>query len=141
MSPAVNVHAIAWIALIVFFALSAAIAFSLRRPAGSRKPRRGDRPRASGVPGRTADGDVEIYVGNLSYDVTDDMLRSEFAKFGIVRSARVVTHRPSGKSKGYGFVAMPHVQEANLAISKLDGTEIAGRKIRCNVSRGTAARA
>ena len=138
-------HLAAWLSLAVFAAVSAALAVSLRRPASSRDQRRRaaakDRrvPPPSGIPGRTPDGDVEIYVGNLSYDVTDEALRSAFARFGIVHGARVITHRPSGKSKGYGFVAMPHRQEADLAISKLNDTEIMGRKIRCNVSRGGVA--
>ncbi len=147
-------HFIAWLVLLAFAGISVALVFSLRREHraggdsgrgrrdGRRRDGRGDsrQPPYGTTPGRTPDGDVEIYVGNLSYDVTDDMLRSAFAKFGIVRGARVVTHKPSGKSKGFGFVAMPHPQEAELAISKLDGTELLGRQLHCNVSRGGSAR-
>ncbi len=137
-----STHLAAWIALAFFAAVSAALAVALRRAKSpsdhSRRERNGRSSAPTGVPGRTADGDIEIYVGNLSYDVTDDVLRSSFARFGIVRSARVITHKPSGKSKGYGFVGMPHRQEADLAISKLNDTEIMGRKIRCNISRGGA---
>ena len=78
---------------------------------------------------------VEIYVGNLSYDMGDAELRREFARYGVVASARVVGHRASGKSKGYGFVTMPHRNEAEIAISKLNGREIMGRKLRVNESR------
>ena len=82
-----------------------------------------------------ADGSVEIYVGNLSYDMTDDQLRALFAKYGVVDSARIITHRPSGKSKGYGFVEMPHRPEAELAVDKINNTEVMGRRIRCNEAR------
>ncbi len=78
---------------------------------------------------------VEIYAGNLSYDMTDEQLRREFAKYGVVQSARVVEQRGSGKSKGYGFVVMPHRKEAEIAISKLNNREVMGRKLRVNESR------
>ena len=78
---------------------------------------------------------VEIYVGNLNYATTDEQLRKEFAKFGVVKSARVLTHRASGKSKGYGFVQMPHRNEAEIAISKLNNHEVMGRKLRVNEAR------
>lgn len=78
---------------------------------------------------------VEIYVGNLNYATTDEQLRKEFARFGVVKSARVVTHRASGKSKGYGFVLMPHRNEAEIAISKLNNHEVMGRKLRVNEAR------
>ena len=144
-------HGIAYAVLFLFAIISVVVFFSTRgSSASSPRPRRDGRrsdgrgdsrqPTYGGTPGRTPDGDIEIYVGNLSYDVTDEMLRSEFAKFGIVRGARVVTHKPTGKSKGFGFVAMPHPQEAELAISKLDGTEMLGRQIHCNVSRGGSVR-
>lgn len=82
-----------------------------------------------------ADGSVEIYVGNLSYEMTDEQLRALFAKYGVVASARIITHRPSGKSKGYGFVEMPHRPEAELAVDKINNTEVLGRRIRCNEAR------
>ena len=78
---------------------------------------------------------VEIYDGNLSYDMNDDQLRALFAKYGVVESARIITHRPSGKSKGYGFVEMPHRAEAELAVDKINNTEVMGRRIRCNEAR------
>ena len=99
----------------------------------------GGRPRARKQPPRPprADGLIEIYVGNANYDMTDAQLRAEFAKYGIVQSARVVTH-PSGKSKGYGFVLMPHRAEAEIAIKALDGAEVMGRKLRVNEARGAS---
>lgn len=96
----------------------------------SRAPKRTPRP-------PRADGLIEIYVGNANYDMTDAQLRAEFAKYGIVQSARIVTH-PSGKSKGYGFVLMPHRAEAEIAVKALDGAEIMGRKLRVNEARGAS---
>ena len=78
---------------------------------------------------------VEIYVGNLSYSMTDDQLRKEFERFGVVKSARVIGHRASGKSKGYGFVEMPHRKEAEIAIKNLNNREVMGRKLRVNEAR------
>ena len=110
--------------------LVAAVAAILRRNRPAPGARRPSRPRNPGAP-----GPVEIYVGNLSYDMTDDQLRALFAKYGVVDSARIITHRPSGKSKGYGFVEMPHRPEAELAVDKINNTEVMGRRIRCNEAR------
>ena len=62
-------------------------------------------------------------------------LRKEFEKFGIVTSARIITQRNSRKSKGYGFVEMPHRSEAEEAIRALNNKEIKGRKIHVNEAR------
>lgn len=78
---------------------------------------------------------VEIYVGNLSYEMGNSDLRKEFEKFGIVASARIITQRNSRKSKGYGFVEMPHRSEAEEAIKALNNKEIKGRKIHVNEAR------
>lgn len=78
---------------------------------------------------------VEIYVGNLSYDMTDAQLRREFERFGVVKTARVITHRTNGKSKGYGFIEMPHRKEAGIAIKALDNSDVMGRKLRVNEAR------
>ena len=78
---------------------------------------------------------MNIYVGNLPYSIDRDQLREIFAQFGEVRAARVVIDRESGKSKGYGFVAMDNDAEANEAIAKLNGTEIGGRKAVINEAR------
>lgn len=78
---------------------------------------------------------VEIYVGNLSYDMNDAQLRREFERFGVVKSARVITNRSNNKSKGYGFVEMPHRKEALIAIKALDNSEVMARRIRVNEAR------
>ena len=82
-----------------------------------------------------ADGSVEIYVGNLSYEMTEEQLRAEFEKFGTVNSARLVMNRYTGKSKGFGFVQMPNRAEAEKACEALNDTEVKGRKIKCNEAK------
>ena len=82
-----------------------------------------------------ADGSVEIYVGNLSYDMTEDQLRKEFEAYGKVGSARLITNRYNGKSKGFGFVQMPNRAEAEKAVAALNDKEIQGRKMKCNEAK------
>lgn len=85
-----------------------------------------------------ADGVVEIYVGNLSYDTDEDRLRKEFEKYGEVLSARIISNHFSHKSKGFGFVEMPNRPEAEAAIKALHDAEIQGRKLRVNEARNKA---
>ena len=82
-----------------------------------------------------ADGSVEIYVGNLSYEMTEDQLRKEFEAYGKVNSARLITNRYNGKSKGYGFVQMPVRAEAEKAVAALNDKDILGRKMKCNEAK------
>ena len=82
-------------------------------------------------------GSVEIYVGNLSYDLTDDALKDLFAKYGDVASARIVLNRYNGKSKGFGFVVMPNRNEAEKAIAAYSEKEYMGRKMRVNEAKNT----
>lgn len=82
-----------------------------------------------------ADGSVEIYVGNLSYDMTEDQLRREFEAFGKVGSIRLVMNRYTGKSKGFGFVQMPVRAEAEKACAAMNDKEILGRRIKCNEAK------
>ena len=82
-----------------------------------------------------ADGSVEIYVGNLSYDMTEDQLRKEFEAYGAVNSARLITNRYNGKSKGFGFVQMPNREEAEKAVAALNDKDIMGRKMKCNEAK------
>lgn len=81
------------------------------------------------------EGSTEIYVGNLSYDLTEDELRKAFEKFGAVSHARVVTYPSNGKSKGFGFVVMPNRPEAEAAIAAMNDAELMGRKMRVNEAR------
>ncbi len=73
---------------------------------------------------------VNIYVGNLSYDTTEDRLRALFAEFGEVEAARVITDRYTGRSKGFGFVEMSAEDAAQEAIGALNGKSVDGREIR-----------
>ncbi len=78
---------------------------------------------------------MDIYVGNLAYATDDEGLRAAFASFGEVTSARVVTDRMTGRSKGFGFVEMPNAEEGNAAIEALNGADLDGRAIRVNESQ------
>ena len=82
-----------------------------------------------------ADGSVEIYVGNLSYDMTEEELRKTFEAYGKVNSARLITNRYNGKSKGFGFVQMPNRPEAEKACAELNDKDIMGRKMKCNEAK------
>ncbi|MEL7834952.1 RNA-binding protein [Fodinibius sp. Rm-B-1B1-1] len=78
---------------------------------------------------------MNIYVGNLSYKVSDQELMEVFEEFGNVTSAKVIKDRESGRSKGFGFVEMTNNDEAQAAIDELDGTEINGRTVKVNKAR------
>jgi len=78
---------------------------------------------------------VNIYVGNLPFSTTNDDLERLFAEHGAVSSARVITDRDSGASRGFGFVEMDDDGAARTAISALDGHEIDGRPLRVNEAR------
>jgi len=78
---------------------------------------------------------VEIYVGNLSYDMNEAQMRKEFERFGTVKSARVITHRFNHRSKGFGFVEMPNRAEAEAAIKALNNKDVMGRKLRINEAK------
>jgi RNA recognition motif-containing protein len=78
---------------------------------------------------------MDIYVGNLPYSVDDQKLQDLFSQHGTVTSARVITDRFSGDSKGFGFVEMPDNTEANAAIEALNEQDFDGRSIRVNESR------
>jgi RNA recognition motif-containing protein len=78
---------------------------------------------------------VNIYVGNLSFEVTDEDLRDAFEAFGQVDNAAVVKDKFSGRSRGFGFVEMPTKAEAQAAISGLDGKDLKGRNLKINEAR------
>lgn len=77
----------------------------------------------------------KLYVGNLSYRVTDADLRNLFEPHGEIVSAQVVMDRDTGRSKGFGFVEMSNNQEADAAMSALDGQESEGRRLTVNEAR------
>lgn len=77
----------------------------------------------------------KLYVGNLSFNVSDNELRDLFGPFGGVDSAQVITDRDTGRSKGFGFVEMSSSGEAEAAIAALDGKEHDGRALKVNEAR------
>lgn len=78
---------------------------------------------------------MNIYVGNLSYGVTQDELHETFAAFGQVETAHLITDKFTGQSKGFGFVEMPNNAEADNAIKALNEQPLKGRMIRVNQAK------
>ena len=79
--------------------------------------------------------DMNIYVGNLSYQATDQELREMFAQFGTVSKALIIEDRETGRSKGFGFVEMDDDAAGQEAIKQLDGVELDGRNMKVNEAR------
>ena len=82
----------------------------------------------------------KLYVGNLPYSVDDEALHQHFAQFGAVDSAKVITDRETGRSKGFGFVEMADDSAAMSAIEKGNGIELSGRAINVSEARPQAPR-
>jgi RNA recognition motif-containing protein len=78
---------------------------------------------------------MNIYVGNLSRETTEDDLRQAFEAFGQVESASVIKDRFSGESRGFGFVEMPSKDEAQAAITGMNGKDLMGRSLNVNEAR------
>lgn len=78
---------------------------------------------------------MNIYVGNLSYETTEDDLRAAFSRFGTVDSARLISDRDTGRPKGFGFVEMSNNNEAQAAINALNSTTLKDREIKVNEAR------
>ena len=79
---------------------------------------------------------MNIYVGNINYDSTEEELRELFASYGSVSSVRILTDRATGRSRGFGFVEMECREEGQSAIDALDGYELDSRRLRVNEARG-----
>lgn len=77
----------------------------------------------------------KLYVGNLPYTTTDDELKDFFSKVGMVLSAKVITDRDSGRSKGFGFVEMENDAEADKAVAEYNGKDMGGRNLVVNEAR------
>jgi len=120
--------------VILAFILAKAFCGSGVKTCGCRGGQKKNRPAPARHPA-PADGAVELYVGNLSYDLAEEQLLKEFSAFGKVNSARVITNRFNNKSKGFGFVEMPNRPEAEKAIAALNDKELLGRKIRVNEAK------
>ena len=78
---------------------------------------------------------MNIYVGNLSYGMSEGELRDAFAAFGEVSSVTILIDRETGRSRGFGFVEMPNQSEAETAITQLNGKDLGGRALRINEAR------
>jgi len=78
---------------------------------------------------------TQLYVGNVNYRMTEDGLKQMFSEFGEVTSAKIVTDRETGRSKGFGFVEMADADAADRAIESLNDQELDGRRIKVNVAR------
>ena len=78
---------------------------------------------------------MNIYVGNLSFDATDDDVRQLFAGFGDVSTVNLINDRDTGRPKGFGFVEMPQQDQAQSAIAELNGKEFKGRRLNVNEAR------
>ena len=78
---------------------------------------------------------MNIYVGNIAWGISDDELEALFAQYGEVNSARIITDRESGRSKGFGFVEMATADSANAAIEALNGNDFGGRDLRVNQAK------
>lgn len=78
---------------------------------------------------------MNIYVGNLSREVTEEELKEQFLAFGDVSSCAIIKDRFTGESRGFGFVEMPSKEQAQQAISSLNGKELKGRPMTVNEAR------
>ncbi len=83
---------------------------------------------------------MNIYVGNLSYSLSESELRDAFAAYGEVSSVKVLMDRETGRSRGFGFVEMPNQSEAEIAVAEVNGKEVGGRPLRVNEAKPREAR-
>ena len=78
---------------------------------------------------------MNIYVGNISRDVTETELKDAFAAFGMVQSASIIKEKYTGESRGFGFVEMPNKEEAEKAIAEMNGKDMKGRNLTANEAK------
>ena len=78
---------------------------------------------------------MKIYVGNLSYETTEEELRQEFSAFGAVESVSIIKDKYSGRPKGFGFVEMPSMSEGQAAITAMNGKALKDRTLIVNAAR------
>jgi RNA recognition motif-containing protein len=81
------------------------------------------------------DSNKKLYVGSLPYSTTEDELRELFGQFGAISSVRIITDKFTGQSKGFGFVEMENVEDAQKAIEGVNGAEYGGRTLIVNTAR------
>jgi RNA recognition motif-containing protein len=80
--------------------------------------------------------EMNIYIGNLAYEITEEDLRTDFGEFGEVASVKIIKDKYTGRSKGFGFIEMPSEDEGQAAIEGLNGKEKNGRALKVNKARG-----
>ncbi len=78
---------------------------------------------------------MNIYIGNISYQTTEDEVSTLFGEHGAVDSVHLISDRETGRSKGFGFVEMPNDEEAKKATEAVDGSEFGGRQLKVNEAR------
>ncbi len=78
---------------------------------------------------------MNMYVGNLSYEMSEEKLRTEFAEYGEVQSAKIITDKLTGRSRGFGFVEMNSDDEGKKAMEELNGKDCEGRQLVVNEAR------
>ena len=78
---------------------------------------------------------MNLYVGNLSYDMSEENLRTQFAEYGEVQSAKIITDKFTGRSRGFGFVEMNSDGEGKKAMEELNGKDFEGRQLVVNEAR------
>jgi RNA recognition motif-containing protein len=83
---------------------------------------------------------MKIYVGNLTYDVTESDLEQAFGEFGAVSSVSLIKDKQTGESKGFGFVEMPEVSEGQAAVKEMNGKEFMGRELKVDQAKEKPAR-
>lgn len=77
----------------------------------------------------------KLYVGNLPFSVTEEQLEEMFKPYGAVQSAKVITDRATGRSRGFGFVEFENADQANAAVEELDGKDQGGRNLKVNPAK------
>ena len=78
---------------------------------------------------------MNIYIGNISYQTTEDDVQTLFGEHGTVDSVHLISDRETGRSKGFGFIEMPNDEEAKKAIEAFDGSDFGGRQLKVNEAR------
>ena len=78
---------------------------------------------------------MRLFVGNLAWSITEEELERIFAPYGTVRSAHLITHRDTGRSRGFGFIEMPYDTEAQDALAGLNGLVVEGRALTVSAAR------
>lgn len=77
---------------------------------------------------------MNMYIGNLNYDINEEELQKLFEEYGEVTTVKIIKDKETGRAKGFGFVEMPEKEQANRALSELNGREVLGRNIKVSLA-------